>query len=183
VIGNAYVEGLGAFSKVTKLVRDVWTHAPAEAQQKPSRPPPPERPPPPTSENFDSLQSLENGFEYLLPDIQVRMAYSIKTFPNLLPLNENHNELHCPTRFQVNRDFQNNKKTMEHSDHWIVTGWHGKQWDFQNNEKTMEHSDHWIVTGWHGEQCDFQNNEKTMEHSDHWIVTGWHGEQMGFSRF
>jgi hypothetical protein len=33
---------------------------------------------------------------------------------------------------------------MEHSDHWIVTGWHGEQWDFQNNEKTMEHSDHWM---------------------------------------
>jgi hypothetical protein len=48
---------------------------------------------------------------------------------------------------------------MEHSDHWNVTGWHGKQWDFQNNEKTMEHSDHWIMTGWHGEQWDF----KTMK--------------------
>jgi hypothetical protein len=24
--------------------------------------------------------------------------------------------------------------------------------DFQNNEKTMEHSDRWIMTGWHGEQ-------------------------------
>ena len=23
-----------------------------------------------------------------------------------------------------------------------MTGWHGKQRDFQNNEKTMEHSDH-----------------------------------------
>jgi hypothetical protein len=22
-----------------------------------------------------------------------------------------------------------------------------RQWDFQNNEKTMEHSDHWIMTG------------------------------------
>jgi hypothetical protein len=41
----------------------------------------------------------------------------------------------------------------------------------------MEHSDHWIMTGWHGEQRDFQNNEKTMEYSDHWIMTGWHGEQ------
>jgi hypothetical protein len=50
------------------------------------------------------------------------------------------------------------------------TGWHGEQWDFQNNEKTMEHSDNWIMTGWHGEQWDFQNNEKTMEHSDHWIT-------------
>jgi hypothetical protein len=39
---------------------------------------------------------------------------------------------------------------MEHSHHWIMTGWHGEQWDFQNNEKTMEHSDHWIMTGWHG---------------------------------
>jgi hypothetical protein len=53
----------------------------------------------------------------------------------------------------------------------------GFTWDFQNNEKTMEHFDHWIVTGWHGEQRDFQNNEKTMKHSDHWIMTGWHGEQ------
>ena len=37
---------------------------------------------------------------------------------------------------------------MEHSDHWIMTGWHGEQWDFQNNEKTMEHSlDHdWMRT-------------------------------------
>jgi hypothetical protein len=34
---------------------------------------------------------------------------------------------------------------MEHSDHWITTGWHGEQWEFQNNEKTMEHSDHWIA--------------------------------------
>ena len=60
----------------------------------------------------------------------------------------------------------------------LITGRHGEQWDFQNNEKTMEHSDHWIMTGWrHGEQWDFQNNEKTMEHSDHWIMTGWHGEQ------
>jgi hypothetical protein len=23
-----------------------------------------------------------------------------------------------------------------------MTGWHGEQWDFQNNEKTMGHSDH-----------------------------------------
>jgi hypothetical protein len=38
---------------------------------------------------------------------------------------------------------------MEHSDHWIMTGWHGQQWDFQNNETTMEHSDHWIMTEWH----------------------------------
>jgi hypothetical protein len=29
----------------------------------------------------------------------------------------------------------------------IVTGWHEEQGDFQNNEKTMEHSDHWIMTG------------------------------------
>jgi hypothetical protein len=35
---------------------------------------------------------------------------------------------------------------MEYSDHCIMTGWHGEQWDFQNNERTMEHSDHWIVT-------------------------------------
>jgi hypothetical protein len=38
---------------------------------------------------------------------------------------------------------------MKHSDHWIVTGWHGEQWGFQNNEKTMKHSDHWTMTGWH----------------------------------
>jgi hypothetical protein len=25
------------------------------------------------------------------------------------------------------------------------TGWDAEQWDFQNNEKTMEYSDHWIV--------------------------------------
>ena len=31
----------------------------------------------------------------------------------------------------------------------IVTGWHGEQWDFKNNEKTMEHSDHWIMSGWY----------------------------------
>ena len=67
MIGNAYVEGLGAFSKVTKLVRDVW-QAPTET---PARLPPPERPPLPNFEqNYDSLQSLENGFENLLPDIQ-----------------------------------------------------------------------------------------------------------------
>ena len=24
---------------------------------------------------------------------------------------------------------------MKHSDHWVMTEWHGKQWDFQNNEK------------------------------------------------
>jgi hypothetical protein len=49
---------------------------------------------------------------------------------------------------------------------------YGEQWDFQNNKKTTEHSDHfsftatryinhvllatlvhWIVTGWLGEQC------------------------------
>jgi hypothetical protein len=38
--------------------------------------------------------------------------------------------------------FSNNEKTMQHSDHWIVTEWHGEQWDFQNNEKTMQHFDH-----------------------------------------
>ena len=36
--------------------------------------------------------------------------------------------------------FRNNEKTIEHSDHWIMTEWHGEQWDFQNNEKTMKHS-------------------------------------------
>jgi hypothetical protein len=34
-----------------------------------------------------------------------------------------------------------------------------EQWNFQNNETTMEHSDHWIMTGRHGEQWGFQNNE------------------------
>ena len=46
----------------------------------------------------------------------------------------------------MERDFQNNEKTMEHFDHWIMTGWRGEQWDFQNNEKTMEHFDHLIMT-------------------------------------
>ena len=76
------------------------------------------------------------------------------------------------------------EKTMEHSDHRIMTEWHGKHWDFQSNEKTMEHSDHWIMTEWHGEQRDFQNNEKTrektMEHSDHRIMTDWHGKHWDF---
>ena len=36
---------------------------------------------------------------------------------------------------------------MEHSDHGIMTGWHGEQWGFQNNDKRMEHSDHGIMTG------------------------------------
>ena len=44
-----------------------------------------------------------------------------------------------------------------------MTGWHGEESDFQNNEKTMEHSDHRIMTGCHGEQWDFQNNEKINE--------------------
>jgi hypothetical protein len=51
-----------------------------------------------------------------------------------------------------------------------MTEWHGKQWNLQNNEKTSEDSDHWIMTGWHGEQWDFQNNEKTVGHSDRWMV-------------
>jgi hypothetical protein len=29
-----------------------------------------------------------------------------------------------------------------------MTGWHGEQWGFQNNEKTVEHSDNCIMTGW-----------------------------------
>jgi hypothetical protein len=33
---------------------------------------------------------------------------------------------------------------MEHSDHQIMTEWHGEQWDFQNSEKTMEHI---LITG------------------------------------
>jgi hypothetical protein len=52
-----------------------------------------------------------------------------------------------------------------------MTGWHIEQWNFQNNKKTMKHSDHWIMTGWHIEQWNFQNNKKTMKHSDHWIMT------------
>ncbi len=44
---------------------------------------------------------------------------------------------------------------MKHSDHWIMTGWHGEQWDFKTMKRSMEHSDHWIMTGWHGEQWDF----------------------------
>jgi hypothetical protein len=43
---------------------------------------------------------------------------------------------------------------MEHSDHWVMTGWHGEQWYFQNNEKKMEHSHHWI-------------SKKALECSDH----------------
>jgi hypothetical protein len=39
---------------------------------------------------------------------------------------------------------------------------------FQNNEKTMEHSDHWIMTGWHREQRDF----KTMKRQWNIPVTG-----------
>ena len=27
-----------------------------------------------------------------------------------------------------------------------LTGWHGEQWDYQNNEKTMEHSDHSVIS-------------------------------------
>ena len=66
--------------------------------------------------------------------------------------------------------FQNNEKAIEHSDLWIMTGWHGKQRDSQNNEKTMEHSNLWIMTGWNGEQRNFQDNKKTMKHSDRaWI--------------
>jgi hypothetical protein len=46
----------------------------------------------------------------------------------------------------------------------------------------MEHSDHWIMTGWRGEQRDFQNNEKTMEHFHHLIMTGWHWRTARFSK-
>jgi hypothetical protein len=43
----------------------------------------------------------------------------------------------------------------------VMTGWHGEQWDFQNNGKTMEHSDHWIMmTGWHGEQWIFKTTKR-----------------------
>jgi hypothetical protein len=55
---------------------------------------------------------------------------------NILPLD--HDWMTCRVV-----GFSNNEKTMEHSDHWIMTGWYGGQWDFQNNK----HSDHWIVTG------------------------------------
>ena len=57
---------------------------------------------------------------------------------------------------------------MEHSDHWIMTGWRREQWYFQNNEKIMEHSDHWIMIGWHGEQWDFQ----TMKRQRNILITG-----------
>jgi hypothetical protein len=49
--------------------------------------------------------------------------------------------------FETMKIQRNNENTTKHSNHWIMTGWHGEQWDFQNNEKTMEHSDHWIMTG------------------------------------
>ncbi|XP_028409145.1 TBC1 domain family member 17-like [Dendronephthya gigantea] len=79
VIGNAYVEGLGAFSKVTKLVRDAWSNAP-EASPKPEKKE--EHPPTTTNEqNYDSLQSLENGFENLLPDIQPDLGLA----PDIVP--------------------------------------------------------------------------------------------------
>jgi hypothetical protein len=50
-------------------------------------------------------------------------------------------------------------KTMKRQWSILITGsWlDGMKWDFQINEKTMKHSDHSIMTGWHG---DFQINEK-----------------------
>jgi hypothetical protein len=42
-----------------------------------------------------------------------------------------------------------------------------EQQNFRKNERTMEHSNHWIMTGLHEEQRAFQNNERTMEHSNH----------------
>ncbi len=57
--------------------------------------------------------------------------------------------LHC--------DFQNSKKTIEHSDHWIMTGWYGEQWDFQTMKRQWNILIHWIMAGWHGEQWDFQS--------------------------
>ena len=48
--------------------------------------------------------------------------------------------------------FSKQWKDNEHSDHWIMTGWHGEQWGFQSNEKTMEHSLDGTIdpfTGWH----------------------------------
>jgi hypothetical protein len=87
---------------------------------------------------------------------------------------------------------------MEHSDHWIMTGWHRELWDFKTMKRwwniliigswldgiencgiskqwkddgTFWSLDHdWMARGTVG----FQNNEKIMEHSDHWIMTGWH---------
>jgi hypothetical protein len=59
---------------------------------------------------------------------------------------------------------------MKHSDHWIMTGWHGEQRDFQNNEKTMKHSDHWIMTV----LDDMKNSEifKTMKRQWNILITG-----------
>jgi hypothetical protein len=36
-------------------------------------------------------------------------------------------------------------KTMKRQWNILITGWHREQWDLQNNEKTMEHSNHWIM--------------------------------------
>ena len=67
MIGNAYVEGLGAFSKVTKLVRDVWTQGP-ESHEKPQETAAEEDS---SGNNYDTQNSLDNEFENLLPDVQV----------------------------------------------------------------------------------------------------------------
>ena len=45
---------------------------------------------------------------------------------------------------------------------------HGEQWDFQNNEKTMEHSDHWIMTGCMENSEIF----KTMKRQWNILITG-----------
>jgi hypothetical protein len=68
-------------------------------------------------------------------------------------------------------DFQNNRKTMEQSHHWIMTGWHGEQWDFRNNEKTMERFDHWMSGSW---QDGMENSEifKTMKRQWNILITG-----------
>jgi hypothetical protein len=49
-----------------------------------------------------------------------------------------------------------------------MTGWHGEQSDFQNNEKTMEHSDHWIMTA----GMDNNRIFKTMKRQWNILITG-----------
>lgn len=59
---------MGAFSKVTKLVRDVWN-------QGPERPEALRETEEESAENDEPQQSLESGFENLLPDVQVSELY------------------------------------------------------------------------------------------------------------
>jgi hypothetical protein len=47
---------------------------------------------------------------------------------------------------------------------WI-TGWHREQWDIQNNKKAMEHSDHWIAIGWHYYEGPFPRTENVPKMS------------------